>query len=965
MRTRRLGFLPLVAVFGALLPSVASGADDDLLASVQARFKGTRKWFGMVSDLPWNRAQDGTLVPDTSALKSQFVLKHDAAGQSLAVRLPPDAARPLRVELRDAPSFWVRTQESGVRPVVAEVVRGMVVYRGAVAGGDLLYKVTPTHLDEYLYLVTPPARLVRTFEFDVGPAVAQARQAGEMVELAGKDGVAHLRVSAPLARAADGTRRRGTIQVHGRTLVEEIDLSGLAAPVLVDPDWTTTGSMTVAHWGDGAWRRPDDRVMVVAGCALAACPVSFADLACGQVLPGTDVWDRTSGTWTSGAELATARYSFAYAPLPGGDFLVAGGCTETSCTQTTALAERYVFQAATWVPAGALDAPRANAMSSAVAGDDVLVAGGCGPGGCVTNAQRYTPAANGWSAAAPLPAPRGFATATTLSDGRVLVAGGCSTPDCSAIADDASLYDPAANTWTNAGKMASSRAGHTATLLSDGRVLVAGGCTDALCASVLDSAELWTSGSGFAPAAKMAGMRHNHSATLLEGGEVLVAGGGNPLDLTASTNEVYFPLAKQWVKPTSMFQRRAYHVATRLAGGDVLIAGGCNAQTCLPWAEVFSPSSLPVDSDAGLLFDAGIKDSGTFAPDAEPMHAPRSPHPLLYRTGQTTCATDDTQDLPCPVGGWPLADGDFQPNARSFEVVSAAVVRDPVTGLSWQASDGGGSYTQAEAVVHCAELESAGLPKGSWRLPSVVELSSLVHYGIKLPSIDPKFADTQPTNYWTASSLSATNGLAWTVKFDYGEIIPLLRGAMFPARCVTGQSEILGTTRRGGPLAVTADTVRDERTGLEWQRRDEGTKYGWKDALSYCAGLSLAGEDDWHLPNVAELDGIIEYGGTPGDVKIDPAFQNTGGDIYWTSSQNEGVPTLSWSITFNLGVVDGVTTSGLARVRCVRHLADKRRLSGGGCGCSAGPADILGGAPVLLVPVMVLVLRRRRRWPRP
>jgi hypothetical protein len=178
---------------------------------------------------------------------------------------------------------------------------------------------------------------------------------------------------------------------------------------------------------------------------------------------------------------------------------------------------------------------------------------------------------------------------------------------------------------------------------------------------------------------------------------------------------------------------------------------------------------------------------------------------------------------------------------------------------------------------------------------------------------------------------------------------------------------MLGTTRKGGPLAASpqGDTVRDERTGLEWQRRDEGTKRSWKDSLAYCASLNLAGEDDWHLPNISELESIVEYGGNPGDVKIDPIFENTAGDIYWTSSQNEGIPTLTWSITFNLGVVDGVTITGLGRSRCVRHLADKTRLAGGGCGCHAGPADVIGAAPALsLIPLVVIVLRRRRRRPR-
>ena len=56
----------------------------------------------------------------------------------------------------------MRTEEIGIKPVPAEIRQGVVVYRGSVAGGDLLYKLTPTHVDEYIYLPKPPAHLRRS-----------------------------------------------------------------------------------------------------------------------------------------------------------------------------------------------------------------------------------------------------------------------------------------------------------------------------------------------------------------------------------------------------------------------------------------------------------------------------------------------------------------------------------------------------------------------------------------------------------------------------------------------------------------------------------------------------------------------------------------------------------------------------------------------------------------------------------
>ena len=272
------GALSTAAVLVWTLPSpTACAQGDTLLSEIQTHFHATRKWFGMVSDLGLDRSTDGSITPRFETLHSKFVLRHDAAGQTLSPRLPRLATGAHVVQFDGVDGFTVRTEEIGIKPVPAEIRQGVIVYRGAVAGGDLFYKLTPTHVDEYIYLREPPAHLRRELEFDTGAAVWKLREAGATIEVLGKDGIARLRLSAPLARAADGKRRRGTVHIAGRTLVLDVDLAGLLAPILVDPDWSTTGTMTVAHWGDAAWRRPDGRVMAVGGCGLTACPTSFAN----------------------------------------------------------------------------------------------------------------------------------------------------------------------------------------------------------------------------------------------------------------------------------------------------------------------------------------------------------------------------------------------------------------------------------------------------------------------------------------------------------------------------------------------------------------------------------------------------------------------------------------------------------------------------------------------------------------
>ena len=68
--------------------------------------------------------------------------------------------------------------------------------------------------------------------------------------------------------------------------------------------------------------------------------------------------------------------------------------------------------------------------------------------------------------------------------------------------------------------------------------------------------------------------------------------------------------------------------------------------------------------------------------------------------------------------------------------------------------------------------------------------------------------------------------------------------------------------RLAGPFTTTANTVRDEPDGVEWQRKDDGSKRAWRESLDYCAHLDLDGHKDWHLPNTFELLSLVEFTST-------------------------------------------------------------------------------------------------------
>ena len=149
-------------------------------------------------------------------------------------------------------------------------------------------------------------------------------------------------------------------------------------------------------------------------------------------------------------------------------------------------------------------------------------------------------------------APRARHTATRLHDGKILIVGGRSTNDPSGCAGttSAELYDPASHTFTPTGKMTAVQPYHSATLLADGRVLIAGGevhFSGGYCRPDPNrpSAEVYDPSSGtFTPTGDMIGYQNGHTATLLPNGRVLIAGGWECLEcFTPRVNnpELYDP----------------------------------------------------------------------------------------------------------------------------------------------------------------------------------------------------------------------------------------------------------------------------------------------------------------------------------------------------------------------------------------------------------------------------------------
>jgi uncharacterized delta-60 repeat protein len=365
---------------------------------------------------------------------------------------------------------------------------------------------------------------------------------------------------------------------------------GIAQAELYNPStgtWTATGGLHTGRSNHTATLLPNGKVLVAGGQDSNA-------------LASAELYDASTGTWTSTGSSGGTRSSHTATLLPNGKVLVAGGADGFDQPHE----ELYNPSTGTWADTGSLFQSRKRHTATLLPNGKVLVAGGSlqgnyalrnvyQPSGLIfPDAQLYDPTNGGaWTATAIAPFARARHTATLLPNGQVLVAGG--TNGNTALGSS-SLYDPPTAGWLATTSLNAARERHTATLLPDGRVLVAGGTTTS---SVLASAELydrsnatWTNTGGLSTS------RYDHTATLLPNGQVLVAGGvrlsGMNVTTYVSSAELYNPASGIWTATARLTTARHNHTATLLPNGKVLVTGGSNANNnFLGTSELFDPST--------------------------------------------------------------------------------------------------------------------------------------------------------------------------------------------------------------------------------------------------------------------------------------------------------------------------------------------------------------------------------------
>jgi Galactose oxidase, central domain/Kelch motif len=317
------------------------------------------------------------------------------------------------------------------------------------------------------------------------------------------------------------------------------------------------GQMLEPRSGHTATLLPDGKVLIAGGMRRNQDFYKSAEL-----------YDPATGKFERTGEMSIGRVGLVAVLLQSGKVLIAGGWI--SSHSTTDSAELYDPATGKFTVIARMTRRRARPSVTLLNDGNVLLAGGDdrdSPDDGIASAEIFRPDTMRFQPTGSLHRPRKGQTATLLNDGRVLMAGGGS----GGLIGTAELYDPKTGTFSETGSLITPRHKHTAGLLPDGRVLIAGGSDERDWYGTLNSAEIYDPRTGrFTATSPMNESRFKlpDEAVQLSSGKLLIAGGSKEV-------EVFDPVSGKFLMAAGqMNDARHFMSETRLKDGRVLLAGG-------------------------------------------------------------------------------------------------------------------------------------------------------------------------------------------------------------------------------------------------------------------------------------------------------------------------------------------------------------------------------------------------------
>jgi streptogramin lyase len=410
------------------------------------------------------------------------------------------------------------------------------------------------------------------------------------------------------------SRHTATLLTNGKVLVAGGDVVDWRHCELYDPStgkWTATGSLNIGRYGHTATLLTNGKVLVAAGIGIVGTsPIP-------TVLSSCELYDPSTGTWTLTGSLKITRSDHTATLLQNGKVLVAAGYQsynpQTAFYFYPTLCELYNPSSGTWTTTGSLNVARDAPTATLLKNGQALLAGGYdyNNNDNLSNCELYNPSTGTWTVTGSLNSGRFGHTATLLQNGMVLAAAGTGLVGTSTITalSSCELYDPSTGAWTETGSLSTARDTHTATLLPSHKVLVAGGDQQNY---DLSSCELYDPSSGeWTAASSLHTARVWHTATLLKNGKPLVAGGEQAATSTnLSSCEIFgippAPTAGFTAKPTSGTAPLKVQFSDASSGGPTSWTWnfgdgtrGFSASSC-PVVHIFNkPGTFTVELTAG------------------------------------------------------------------------------------------------------------------------------------------------------------------------------------------------------------------------------------------------------------------------------------------------------------------------------------------------------------------------------
>jgi hypothetical protein len=386
---------------------------------------------------------------------------------------------------------------------------------------------------------------------------------------------------------------------NGKALVVGGSNSGGVVPDvdLYDPasgpagTWSSTEALTTGVYGTTLTLLPNERALLATGWDGSGVTT---------VARVYNPRDAAPLTWTATASLTTARSSHTATLLPNGKVLVAGGVGSTGITLATNTSELYDYTSGSWATtSGSMSTARGYHRAILLPNGKTMLVGGSFYDGTSssmpTAVDLYDYATDTWSTTGSFPVAGGISdfTLTVLPTGKVLVASGWSA---GSVLSGAWLYDPNAGTWAATGSLGTARYAAAATLLPDGKVLIAGGNVGS--GVVTASAELYDPSAGtFSATDSMTNARDYPQAILMRNGKAMVAGGEDGTGMSTHMNvfvELYdytAAVGSKWTSAADMNQQRVYHKLALLPNGNVLAVAGQGSGAIMGVVEYYDPNA--------------------------------------------------------------------------------------------------------------------------------------------------------------------------------------------------------------------------------------------------------------------------------------------------------------------------------------------------------------------------------------